>query len=123
DRRLHLGEQALDVVAREEVALQAVVETGPEPGPLLLAPPALERAARAEFATVVLDDRPDLVHPPALERAHGHHRRVPAGARVAEEAQRAPVLRRGLLGGPHVLAVGLVDGDRKSTRLNSSHEW
>src|SRR5207249_10352000 len=63
DRRLHLGEQALDVVAREEVALQAIVDHGPEPGPLLLAPPALERAARAELAAVVLDDRPDLVHP------------------------------------------------------------
>src|SRR5207244_544543 len=61
DRRLHLGEEALHVVAREEVALQPVVDHGPEPGPLLLAPPALERAARAEFATVVLDDRPDLV--------------------------------------------------------------
>jgi len=31
---------------------------------------------------------------------------------VAEETQRAPVLRCGLLGGPHVLAVGLVDGER-----------
>src|SRR5439155_1714713 len=74
DRRLHLGEQALDVVAREEVALQAIVDHGPEPGPLLLAPPALERAARAELATVVLDDRPDLVHPRALERARGRAR-------------------------------------------------
>src|SRR5439155_1145878 len=76
DRGLHLGQQARDVRAGEEVTFEAVVDHAPEPRLLLAATLGGELARRREPRPVVLDDRPDAVDPLALEAADGQVRRV-----------------------------------------------
>src|SRR4029453_3987237 len=92
DRLLHLGQEALHVVAGQELPAEAVLDHRPEPRPLLLLALAREHARRPEPRAMLLDDAPDLVHAALLERAHRDDERLPLGG-VAEEPEGAPVLR------------------------------
>src|SRR5689334_14487296 len=70
DRAFHVGQEARDVLAGEELPLEAVADHAPEPGLLLVPPLARELAGHAEHAPVLLDDGPDDVHAARFERAH-----------------------------------------------------
>src|SRR6266581_7748606 len=99
---------------------------GQERAPAALREAGLPDRLRAAGLTVRdAGDLPGAVF--AVDHEHPHARNLPAVARVARETADAVAGLAGpeqlplVIGGDCTITLGVVAGDRKSTRLNSSH--